>query len=111
MDTEEDKIIIELTSQNFEDAISSATTPVLVDFYTPWCGPCKMIAPVLEELAKELEGKVKFGKVNADEEIEIANKYSVRMFPTMLVFKDGEVVQTIIGLTSKPDLASRLASL
>jgi len=101
--------IKELTSQDFDDAISNASTPVLVDFYTPWCGPCKMIAPVLEELAEDLNGKVQFTKVNADAEIDVANKFGVRQFPTMLVFKNGEVVETIVGLTSKPDLASRLS--
>ncbi len=110
MATTEDKIK-ELTSANFDEAISQATTPVLVDFYTPWCGPCKMIAPVLEELAEEMQGKVMFAKVNADAEIDVANRFGVRMFPTMLVFKGNEVVETIIGLTSKPDLASRLGSL
>lgn len=103
--------IKELTSSDFDEVISSAKTPVLVDFYTPWCGPCKMIAPVLEELAGEMQGKVQFTKVNADAELDVANKYGVRMFPTMLVFKNGEVVETIIGLTSKPDLASRLNAL
>lgn len=102
--------IKELTSNDFDEVISQAKTPVLVDFYTPWCGPCKMIAPVLEELAEEMDGKVQFTKVNADAEIDVANKYGVRMFPTMLVFKGGEVVETIIGLTSKPDLAARLSA-
>lgn len=100
--------IKELTTADFDEAINGATKPMLVDFYTPWCGPCKMIAPVLEELAEEMDGQVQFAKVNADAEIDVANKFGVRQFPTMLVFKDGVVAETIVGLTSKHDLASHL---
>lgn len=105
---EEQEKIIELTSKNFNEVIKNAQTPVLVDFYTPWCGPCKMITPMLEEVAKELAGKVVFGKVNADDEIEIKTHYKVGTFPTILIFKNGEVVDQIIGLAGKYDLMSRL---
>jgi len=99
--------ITELDSSNFEAAIS-ASVPVVVDFWAPWCGPCKAIAPILEELAAELGEAVKICKVNVDNNSEIAGKFEIRAIPTILVFKDGAVSETIVGLTSKEDLKAKI---
>ncbi|MEN8660940.1 MAG: thioredoxin [Lentimonas sp.] len=101
--------ITELDSSNFESAISGGDTPVVVDFWAPWCGPCKAIAPILEELAEELGDAVKICKVNVDNNSEIAGKYSIRAIPTILIFKGGEVSETIVGLTSKDDLKAKIS--
>ena len=100
--------ITELNSSNFEAAIS-ASVPVVVDFWAPWCGPCKAIAPILEELAAELGDAVKICKVNVDDNSEIAAKFEIRAIPTILVFKDGVVSDTIVGLTSKDDLKAKIS--
>jgi thioredoxin 1 len=100
--------ITELNSSNFEAAIS-ASVPVVVDFWAPWCGPCKAIAPILEELAAELGEAVKICKVNVDDNSEIAGKFEIRAIPTILVFKDGAVSDTIVGLTSKEDLKAKIS--
>ncbi|MGB0263379.1 MAG: thioredoxin [Opitutales bacterium] len=101
--------IIELDTTNFEAAISDANVPVVVDFWAPWCGPCKAIAPILEELAGELGDSVKICKVNVDNNSDIAGKYEIRAIPTILVFKNGAIAETIVGLTSKDDLKAKLA--
>jgi len=100
--------ITELDSSNFEAAIS-ASVPVVVDFWAPWCGPCKAIAPILEELAAELGEAVKICKVNVDNNSEIAGKFEIRAIPTILVFKEGAVSDTIVGLTSKEDLQAKIS--
>jgi thioredoxin 1 len=100
--------ITELDSSNFETAVS-ASVPVVVDFWAPWCGPCKAIAPILEELAAELGDAVKICKVNVDNNSEIAGKFEIRAIPTILVFKDGAVSDTIVGLTSKDDLKAKIS--
>ena len=100
--------ITELDSSNFEAAVS-APVPVVVDFWAPWCGPCKAIAPILEELASELGDAVKICKVNVDNNSEIAGKFEIRAIPTILVFKDGAVSDTIVGLTSKDDLKAKIS--
>ncbi|MFQ3240435.1 MAG: thioredoxin 1 [Lentimonas sp.] len=102
------KNITELDSSNFEAAIS-ASVPVVVDFWAPWCGPCKAIAPILEELAAELGDAVKICKVNVDNNSEIAGKFEIRAIPTILVFKNGAVSDTIVGLTSKDDLKAKIS--
>jgi thioredoxin 1 len=100
--------IVILTESNFELEVLQAPTPVLVDFWAEWCGPCKMIAPILDELAGEYDGKVKVGKVNIDEFQSIATKYGIRAIPTLLIFKDGEVAEQVVGMRSKRDLKANL---
>ena len=92
---------------SFKTAISGST-PVLVDFWAPWCGPCKAIAPILAELAKELDGKLIIGKVNVDDHGSLAETYGVRAIPTMLLFKDGQLVETLVGMQSKDGLKAKL---
>lgn len=102
--------ITNLNEQSFKDAISGAETPVLVDFWAPWCGPCKAIAPILEELSSEMDGKVQIGKVNVDENGSIAAEYNIRAIPTLLLFKGGELIDQFVGMVGKEDLKSKLGS-
>ncbi|MBI3879289.1 MAG: thioredoxin [Verrucomicrobia bacterium] len=96
--------ILTLTATNFGDEVVKSTVPVLVDFWAEWCGPCKMIAPVLEELAGEFDDRIKIGKVNIDDHQALATEYGIRAIPTLLLFKDGQVVEQMVGLRSKRDL-------
>ena len=100
--------IIHVTDDQFEEKVLQSKIPVLVDFWAEWCGPCKAIAPILEELAEELGGAVKICKVNVDNNSEVATKYEIRAIPTILIFKDGKVADTVVGLTSKEDLKAKL---
>ena len=100
--------IAHLDNANFAAAIAGAT-PVLVDFWAPWCGPCKAIAPILEELAVELAGKLTIAKVNVDDNGELAAKYGVRAIPTMLLFKAGELADQYVGMMDKASLKAKLA--
>jgi thioredoxin 1 len=101
--------ITELDSSNFDTTVSGSSAPVVVDFWAPWCGPCKAIAPILEELAEELGDAVKICKVNVDNNSEIASKFEIRAIPTILIFKEGAVADTVVGLTSKDDLKAKLS--
>ncbi len=99
----------ELTVSNFDEITKEGVS--LVDFWAPWCGPCRMIAPVIEELAAEYEGKANICKVNTDEEQDIAVKYGIRSIPTILFFKNGEVVEQMVGAASKQAFADKLNAL
>jgi thioredoxin 1 len=96
--------IVTLTQENFAREVLQSATPVLVDFWAEWCGPCKMIAPILDELADEYDGRVRIGKVNIDEQQGLAAEYGVRAIPTLLLFDKGQVADQIVGLRSKRDL-------
>jgi thioredoxin 1 len=96
--------IVTLTVENFSEEVLKSSTPVLVDFWAEWCGPCKMIAPVLDELAGEYAGKVKIGKVNIDDHQQLAINYGINSIPTLLFFKGGQVVDQVVGMRSKRDL-------
>ena len=98
----------EVTDANFESEVLKSDKPVLVDFWAPWCGPCRMVAPIVEELSDEYEGKVKFVKLNTDDNIRTASTYGIRSIPTLLVFKSGQPVGQIIGFRPKGDLKKRL---
>lgn len=100
--------IINLTKENFADEITNYDGVALVDFWAEWCGPCKMIAPVIEELAADLEGKAKVAKVDVDNTQELASQYSVMSIPTLIIFKKGEVVEQMVGVTSKEQLLEKV---
>ncbi|MEO6846267.1 MAG: thioredoxin [Chthoniobacterales bacterium] len=102
--------VLELTAANFDEVISQASGPVLVDFWAPWCGPCKMIAPLIDQIADEKKGEVKVGKVNVDDHPSIAQKFGIQNIPTMIIFRGGEVKQKVTGMTSKNDLLGKLAA-
>jgi thioredoxin 1 len=100
--------ILTATALNFPAEVLSSTQPVLVDFWAEWCGPCKMIAPVLDELATEYAGKARIAKVNIDDHQDLAAQFGIRAIPTLLLFKGGQVVEQVVGLKSKRDLKSSL---
>ncbi len=99
---------IHLTQSNWEEEVLNSDIPVLVDFWAPWCGPCRMVAPVVSEIAEEYKGKLKVGKLNTDEEPEIAVRYGIMSIPTLMIFKKGEVVDQIIGAVPKEYLVEKL---
>jgi len=101
-------LISALTQDNFEKEVLQSATPVLVDFWAEWCGPCKMIAPLLDELADEYDGKVKIGKVNIDEQQSLAAQYGIRAIPTLLLINKGQVAEQMVGAKSKRDLKASL---
>lgn len=95
---------VNLTKLNFEEEVLQSEKLVLVDFWATWCGPCKMIAPVLEQIAEEYKGKVKIGKVNVDEESEIAGQYQILSIPTLILFKNGKIMNVSVGFRSKSEI-------
>ena len=97
-----------VTDKNFENEVLKSDIPVLVDFWAEWCGPCKAIAPIIEELSKDLEGQVKVCKVNVDDAQELAGKYNIMSIPTLLLFKNGEVVEQMVGAMSKDVLLEKI---
>lgn len=104
------KSTIQITETNFESEVLHSSQPVIVDFYADWCGPCKMIAPALEEIAADQQGKVKVAKVNVDDESALAQRYNVQSLPTLLYFQNGQVVNQIIGAASKKSILGKLES-
>ncbi len=102
--------VVTISAGNFEQEVLKSAGPVLVDFWAEWCGPCKMIAPILDELAEEKAGQVKIAKVNVDDNQELAGKYGIRAIPTLLLFKGGQVKEQIVGMTGKKDLEKKIAA-
>ena len=99
---------LKLTQDNFEQEVLKADKPVLVDFWAPWCGPCRMVSPIVEEIAGEVAGRAKVGKVNVDEEPELAARYGVMSSPTLIVVKDGKVVSSTVGAQPKQAILGML---
>lgn len=102
---------LELTDNNFDELVLKSDKPVLVDFWAEWCGPCRMIAPVVQEIALDYEGKALVGKLNVDNNSETANRYGIRNIPTILFFKNGEVADKHVGVAPKSVLASKIENL
>ena len=101
--------VIEFNDQNFDSDVLKAETPVLVDFWAIWCGPCKAIAPIVEEIANDFSGKVKVGKMDVDSNNQVAMKYGIRSIPTLLLFNNGEVVDQIIGNVGKDSIEGMIS--
>ncbi|HMJ06564.1 MAG TPA: thioredoxin [Chthoniobacterales bacterium] len=102
---------ITIDEANFETEVTQSQKPVLVDFWAEWCGPCKMIAPVLDEIAQEKGDAIKVGKINIDQNQSLSARFNVRAIPTLLFFKNGQVMDQVTGMTSKKDLLGRIAAL
>jgi len=100
--------LLHLTDSNFKKEVLESDLPVLVDFWAPWCGPCKMVTPIIEELAKEYHGRMKFGKVNIDENSAVATRYAVMSIPTIMFFSQGRVVDQVVGALGKADLKKKI---
>jgi thioredoxin 1 len=107
----ENSTAITIDETNFENEVVKSSQPVVVDFWAEWCGPCKMIAPILDEIAKEKAGSVKVAKVNVDNNQSLSARYNIRAIPTLLFFKGGQLRDQVTGMTSKKDLLNRLESL
>ena len=103
--------VVTITDANFESEVTKSESPVLVDFWAEWCGPCKLIAPLLDEIADEKVGKVKIAKVNVDHNQALSTRFAIRFIPTLILFKGGEVKEQLVGPTSKKDLISKLEAL
>jgi thioredoxin 1 len=102
--------LLELTDANFDQEVLKSDVPVLVDFWAVWCGPCKMVAPIMEEIAKEYEGKIKVGKVDVDNNRQTATNYSIRSIPTIILYKNGEVAEVMVGAAPKTQIISKIST-
>lgn len=96
--------VIKITSKNFEEEVSKSNVPVLLDFWASWCGPCKMVSPIIDAVAQEVEGRVKVGKINVDEEQELAKSFSIMSIPTLVVINNGKLVNQAVGVRSKEEI-------
>ena len=103
--------LVSITDDNFEEEVIKSDKPVLIDFWAIWCGPCRIIAPIVEEMAKEYDGKVKIGKLDVDSNQQSSIKYGVRSIPTLLLFNNGEIKETIIGAVPKAQIVQKLEAL
>ena len=101
---------LEITDSSFQEVVLQSDKPVLVDFWAPWCGPCRMLSPVIEQLHNEFEGKAVIGKVNVDDYQQIAVEYGIRSIPTLLIFKNGELVDRLTGVSPKEVIAEKLSA-
>lgn len=99
---------ITITANNFDEEVLESKIPVLVDFWASWCGPCMMLSPIVEEIAKEFDGKIKVGKVNVDEEALTATEFNIVSIPTLILFKDGEIKEKMIGFSSKEEICKMI---
>ncbi len=102
---------LQLTDSNFNQEVLQANTPSLVDFWAPWCGPCRMLGPIVDELSQEYVGKVKVGKLNTDDNIQVASQYKIASIPTLLFFKGGQLVDQLVGVHPKAEIKKRLDAL
>ena len=103
--------VLKITEENFENEVLKSNVPVIIDFYADWCGPCKMMTPIVEEIADDLKAKVKVGKINSDENMDLAEKYGIMSIPTILVLKEGNVVKSFIGVTDKTTIINEVNSI
>lgn len=103
--------VVELTDATFDETVSSSDTPVLVDFWAPWCGPCKMLSPVIDDIAEEYAGKLKVCKVNTDEHRDAAVEYAINAIPTIILFRGGQIEKKWVGMTSKQDITDAVDAL
>ena len=99
---------LKITRENFENEVMKSNIPVLIDFWSPWCGPCRMMGPIIEQLADEYEGKAKVGKVNVDEESELSQAFGVMSIPTIVLVKDGKIVKQVVGARPKAEVKAML---
>lgn len=100
--------VITITNENFEQEVTQSKVPVLVDFWASWCGPCKMLSPIVDEIAEEVGDKIKVGKINVDEQMELSTKFKIMSIPTLIVFQGGKVITTSVGVRSKEEILSML---
>ncbi len=101
-------MLVELTDDNFKNEVTENKEVILVDFWAPWCGPCLILSPVIEEIAKEYQDKIKIGKLNVDKSEKVASEYNIMSIPTLIIFKDGKPVDQMVGITSKETIKTRI---